>query len=43
MRKLVVDTRVAKVKNRKSLEKWGKEKWGTKDEYEKRAKAKVCG
>ena len=24
----------------KSLEKWGKEKWQTKDEYEKRSKAK---
>jgi len=26
----------------KSLEKWGKEKWQTKDEYEKRSKAKVA-
>jgi len=25
----------------KSLEKWGKEKWQTKDEYEKRSKAKA--
>jgi len=24
----------------KSLEKWGEEKWQTKDEYEKRSKAK---
>ena len=29
-----------KGENQKSLEKWGKEKWSTKDEYEKRAKAK---
>jgi len=26
----------------KSLEKWGKEKWQTKDEYEKRNKAKAA-
>ena len=26
----------------KSLEKWGKEKWQTKDEYEKRGKAKAA-
>ena len=26
----------------KSLEKWGKEKWQTKDEYEKRSKAKAA-
>jgi hypothetical protein len=25
-----------------SLEKWGKEKWQTKDEYEKRSKAKAA-
>jgi UTP:GlnB (protein PII) uridylyltransferase len=29
-----------KGKKQKSLEKWTKEKWSTKDEYEKRAKAK---
>ena len=29
-----------KGKKQKDLEKWGKEKWSTKDEYEKRAKAK---
>jgi hypothetical protein len=29
-----------KGEKQKSLEKWGKEKWSTKDEYEKRAKAK---
>jgi len=29
-----------KGKKQKSLEKWGKEKWMTKDEYEKRKKAK---
>ena len=30
----------SKGKKQKSLEKWGKEKWMTKDEYEKRKKAK---
>jgi hypothetical protein len=40
MRKQVVDIRVARVRSKRSLEKWGKEKWQTKDEYEKRAKAK---
>ena len=29
-----------KGEKQKSLEKWGKEKWQTKDEYEKRSKAK---
>lgn len=29
-----------KGEKQKSLEKWGKEKWMTKDEYEKRKKAK---
>ena len=29
-----------KGKEQKSLEKWSKEKWQTKDEYEKRSKAK---
>lgn len=29
-----------KEEKQKSLEKWGKEKWMTKDEYEKRSKAK---
>jgi hypothetical protein len=29
-----------KDKKQKDLEKWGKEKWSTKDEYEKRSKAK---
>ena len=29
-----------KGKKQKALTKWGKEKWQTKDEYEKRAKAK---
>ena len=29
-----------KDKRQKDLEKWGEEKWSTKDEYEKRAKAK---
>ena len=32
--------RGGKGKKQKSLEKWGKEKWQTKDEYEKRSKAK---
>lgn len=32
--------RGGKGKNQKDLEKWGKEKWMTKDEYEKRSKAK---
>jgi len=32
--------RGGKGKSQKSLEKWGKEKWMTKDEYEKRKKAK---
>ena len=27
-------------KKQKDLKKWGKEKWMTKDEYEKRSKAK---
>jgi hypothetical protein len=31
-----------KGKEQKSLEKWGKEKWQTKDEYEKRGKAKAA-
>ena len=31
-----------KGKKQKSLEKWGKEKWMTKDEYEKRKKAKAA-
>ena len=30
-----------KTEKQKSLEKWGKEKWQTKDEYEKRSKAKT--
>lgn len=30
-----------KGKEQKSLDKWGKEKWQTKDEYEKRSKAKA--
>ena len=30
-----------KASKQKSLEKWGKEKWQTKDEYEKRSKAKA--
>ena len=32
--------RGGKGKEQKSLEKWGDEKWSTKDEYEKRSKAK---
>lgn len=32
--------RGGKGKKQESLEKWGKEKWMTKDEYEKRGKAK---
>lgn len=32
--------RGGKGKKQKSLEKWGKEDWMTKDEYEKRSKAK---
>ena len=36
------DYRGGKGKSQKSLEKWGKEKWMTKDEYEKRGKAKVA-
>jgi hypothetical protein len=31
-----------KREEQKSLEKWGKEKWMTKDEYEKRGKAKAA-
>ncbi len=31
-----------KDKKQKDLEKWGKEKWQTKDEYEKRSKAKAA-
>ena len=31
-----------KGEKQKDLEKWGKEKWGTKDEYEKRSKAKAA-
>ena len=31
-----------KGEKQKSLEKWGKEKWMTKDEYEKRKKAKAA-
>ena len=31
-----------KGKKQKALEKWGKEKWSTKDEYEKRSKAKAA-
>jgi len=31
----------SKNEGQKSLEKWGKEKWQTKDEYEKRSKAKT--
>jgi len=34
--------RGGKGKSQKSLEKWGKEKWMTKDEYEKRGKAKAA-
>ena len=34
--------RGGKGKKQKSLEKWGKEKWMTKDEYEKRSKAKAA-
>ena len=30
-----------KGKEQKSLEKWGEEKWQTKDQYEKRSKAKA--
>ncbi len=32
----------SKGEKQKSLEKWGKEKWMTKDEYEKRGKAKAA-
>jgi hypothetical protein len=31
-----------KGEKQKSLEKWGKEKWQTKDEHEKRSKAKAA-
>ena len=31
-----------KGEEQKSLEKWGEEKWQTKDEYEKRSKAKAA-
>ena len=34
--------RGGKDEEQKSLEKWGKEKWQTKDEYEKRSKAKTA-
>ena len=37
-----VGYRGGKGKSQKSLEKWGKEKWMTKDEYEKRGKAKAA-
>ena len=36
------DYKGGKGKSQKSLEKWGKEKWMTKDEYEKRGKAKAA-
>ena len=36
------DYRGGKGKSQKSLEKWGKEKWMTKDEYTKRGKAKAA-
>ena len=36
------DYRGGKGKSQKSLEKWGKEKWMTKDEYEKKGKAKAA-
>jgi len=36
------DYRGGKGKSQKSLEKWGKETWMTKDEYEKRGKAKAA-
>jgi UTP:GlnB (protein PII) uridylyltransferase len=36
------DYRGGKGKSQKSLEKWGKEKWMTKDEYEKRGRAKAA-
>ena len=36
------DYRGGKGKSQKSLEKWGKEKWMTTDEYEKRGKAKAA-
>ena len=36
------DYRGGKGKSQKSLEKWGEEKWMTKDEYEKRGKAKAA-
>lgn len=32
----------SKGQNQKDLEKWGKERWMTKDEYEKRSKAKAA-
>ena len=31
-----------KGEKQKSLEKWGKEKWSTREEYEKRSKAKTA-
>ena len=31
-----------KGKKQKDLKKWGKEKWMTKDQYEKRSKAKIA-
>jgi len=31
-----------KGEKQKSLEKWGKEKWSTREEYEKRSKAKAA-
>jgi UTP:GlnB (protein PII) uridylyltransferase len=36
------DYRGGKGKSQKSLEKWGRERWMTKDEYEKRGKAKAA-
>ena len=35
-------SRGGKNDKQKSLEKWGEEKWQTKDEYEKRSKAKAA-
>jgi hypothetical protein len=42
MKKRAVDTKEARGEAQKDLSKWTKEKWGTKDEYEKRAKAKAA-
>jgi len=38
--RVMAGSKGGKGEKQKSLEKWGEEKWQTKDEYEKRSKAK---